>query len=67
LTVALYGCKTWSLILREEHILRAFEKRMLRRIFGPKRDEILGEGLKQLYNEELHKTHSSPHIIKIVK
>jgi hypothetical protein len=43
LPVVLYGCETWSLKLREEHILRVFENRVLRRIFGPKRDEVRGE------------------------
>jgi hypothetical protein len=43
LPVVLYGCETWSLTLREEHRLRVFENRMLRRIFGPKRDEVTGE------------------------
>jgi hypothetical protein len=42
LPVVLYGCDTWSLILREEHRLRVFENRVLRRIFGPKRDEVTG-------------------------
>jgi hypothetical protein len=41
--VVLYGCETWSLTLREEHRLRVFENRVLRRIFGPKREEIMGE------------------------
>jgi hypothetical protein len=44
LPVALYGCETWPLTLREEHRLRVFENRVLRRIFGPKRDEVTGEG-----------------------
>jgi hypothetical protein len=43
LPVVLYGCETWSLTLREEHRLRAFENRVLRRIFGPKRDEVTGK------------------------
>jgi hypothetical protein len=42
LPVVLYGCETWSLTLREEHRLRVFENRVLRRIFGPKRDEMTG-------------------------
>jgi hypothetical protein len=42
--VVLYGCETWSLTLREERRLRVFENRVLRRIFGPKRDEVTGEG-----------------------
>jgi hypothetical protein len=41
--VVLYGCETWSFTLREEHILRMFENRFLRRKFGPKRDEVIGE------------------------
>jgi hypothetical protein len=50
--VVLYECETWSLTLREENRLRVFENRMLRRIFGPKRDEVTGEWRK-LHNEEL--------------
>jgi hypothetical protein len=50
LPVVLYGCETWSLTLREERRLRVFEKRVLRRIFGPKRDEITGK-CETLYNE----------------
>jgi hypothetical protein len=46
LPVVLYGCETWSLTLREEHSLRVFENRVLRRIFGPKRDEVTGEWRK---------------------
>jgi hypothetical protein len=64
--VALYGCETWSLILREEHILRVFENRVLRRIFGPKRDEVTGDWRK-LHNEELHNLYSSPNIIRMIK
>jgi hypothetical protein len=56
--VVLYGCETWSLTLREEHKLRVFENRVLRRIFGPKRDEILG-GWGKLHNEEFHNLYSS--------
>jgi hypothetical protein len=52
LPVVLYGCETWSLTLREEHILRVFENRVLIRISGPKRDEVTGEWRK-LRNEEL--------------
>jgi hypothetical protein len=43
LPVVLYGCKTWSVTLREEHRLRAFENRVLRRIFGPKREKVAEE------------------------
>jgi hypothetical protein len=52
LTVILYGCETWSLTLREERRLRVFVNRVLRRVFGPKRDEVTGEWRK-LHNEEL--------------
>jgi hypothetical protein len=63
LPVALYGCKTWSLTLREENRLRVFENRVLRRIFGPQRDEVTGERTT-LSNEELHNLCSSPNIIR---
>jgi hypothetical protein len=66
LQVVLYGCGTFSLTLREEHRLRVFENRVLRRIFGPKRDEVTGEWRK-LHNEELHNLYSSPDIIRQVK
>jgi hypothetical protein len=62
----LYGYETWSLVLREEHRLRMFENRVLRSIFGPKRDEVTGEWRK-LHNEELHNLYSFPDIIKQVK
>ena len=52
LPVVLYGCENWSLTLREERRLRVFENRVLRRVFGPKRDEVTGEWRK-LHNEEL--------------
>jgi hypothetical protein len=54
-----------SLILREEHRLRVFENRVLRKIFGPERDEITGER-RRLHNEELY-TYSSPNIIQVIK
>jgi hypothetical protein len=66
LTVVLYGFETWSLTLREEHRLRVFENRVLRRIFGPQRDEVTGEWRK-LHNEELRDVYSSPSIIRIIK
>jgi hypothetical protein len=53
LPVVVYRYKTWSLALREEHTLRVFENRVLRRIFGPKRDEVTGEW-RRLHNEELY-------------
>jgi hypothetical protein len=66
LPVVLYECETWSLTLREERRLRVFENRVLRRIFGPKSDEVTREWRK-LHNEELHKLYSSPDIIRQVK
>jgi hypothetical protein len=66
LPVVLYGCETWSLTLSEEHRLRVFENRVLRRIFGPKRDEVMEEWRK-LYSGELHNLYSSPDIIRQIK
>jgi hypothetical protein len=62
----LYGCETCSLKLREEHRLRVLENRVLRRIFGPKRDEGTGQWRK-LHSEELHNLYSSPDIVRQVK
>ena len=62
----LYGCETWSLTLREERRLRVFENRMLRRVFGPKRDKVTGEW-KKLHNEELNDLYSLPNIVWMVK
>jgi hypothetical protein len=66
LPVVLYGCETWSLAVKEEHKLRVFENRALRRIFGPKRNGVTG-GWRKLHNKELHNLHSSPSIIRIIK
>ena len=62
----LYGCETWSLILREECSLRVFENGVLRRIFGPERDEVI-EMWRKLHNEELNDVYSSPSIIPVIK
>jgi hypothetical protein len=66
LPVVLYVCETWSLTLREEHRLREIENRVLRRIFGSKRDEVTGEWRK-LHNRELHNLYPSPDIIRQIK
>jgi hypothetical protein len=66
LPVVLYGCVTLSLTLREEHRLRVFENRALRRIFGLKRDEVTG-GWRKLHNEELHGLYSSSSIVRVIK
>jgi hypothetical protein len=66
LPVVLYGCETWSLTLREEHELRVLEDRILRRIFGPKRDEVTGEWRK-FHKEKFHILYSSPNIIRQMK
>jgi hypothetical protein len=66
LSVVLYGCGTWSLTPREEQRLRVFENRVLRRIFGPKRDEATGKW-RRLHNEELNDLYSSANIIRVIK
>jgi hypothetical protein len=66
LLVVLYVCETWSLTLREERRLRVFENKVLRRIFGPKRDEVTGEWRK-LHNEELNDLYSLLNIVWVVK
>ena len=65
LPLVLYGCETWSLTLREERKLRAFENMVLRRTFGPKRDEITGEWRK--LHEELNVLYFSPNIVRVIK
>ena len=66
LPVVLYGCETWTLTLREEHRLRVFENRVLRRIFWPKRDGVTEEWRK-LHNEELNDLYSAPNIVRVIK
>jgi hypothetical protein len=61
----LYGCEMWSLILWEEHRVVMFEHRVLRGIFGPKREEVTG-GWRKLHNEGLHNLYTSPHIIGVI-
>jgi hypothetical protein len=64
--VVLYGCETWSLTRREERRPRVYENRVLKRVFGPKRDEVTGERRK-LHNEELNDLYSLPNIVQVVK
>ena len=66
LSVVLYGCETWSLTLRQVRRLMVFENRVLRRVLGPKRDEVTGEWRK-LHNGELSDLHSLPNIVRVVK
>ena len=64
--LVLYGCEPWSLTLRDERRLRVFENRVLRRVFGPKRDEVTGKWRK-LNKEELSDLYSLPNIVRVVK
>ena len=64
--VVLYWCEVWSLTLREERKPRAFENMVLRRIFGPRRDEVTGEW-RRLHNEELNDLYRSPNIVRVIK
>jgi hypothetical protein len=66
LPVVLYGCETWSLTLREERKQRVFENNVLRRIFGPRRDEVTGNW-RRLHNEELNDLYCSPNIVQVIK
>jgi hypothetical protein len=63
--VVLYGCETWSLTLGEEHRLAVFENRVLRKIFGPKREE--DGSWRKLHNDELDSLYSSPNIVRVIK
>jgi hypothetical protein len=65
LPLLLYGCETWSLTLREEHGLSVFENKVLRKIFGPKREE--DGSWRKLHNNELHDLYSSPNIVRVIK
>ena len=62
----MYGCEIWSLPLREERRLRAFENRVLRRVFGPKSDEVTGKWI-ELHNEELNDPYSSSNTVRVIK
>jgi hypothetical protein len=66
LPVVLYGCETWSLTLKEEHRLRVSENRVLRRTYGPEREEVTGQ-CRKLHNEELHNLNYSPNIIRVTR
>jgi len=65
LPAVLYGCETWSLILRVKHILTVFENRVLRMISGPKREEDIS--WRRLHNDELHSLYFSPNIVRVIK
>jgi hypothetical protein len=62
----LYECETWSLKIREEHTLRLFENKVLRKIFGPRREEVAG-GWRRLHNEELHNLYLPKNTTKVIK
>jgi hypothetical protein len=62
----LYGCKTWSVTLREEQRLRVPEKNVSKRVFGPKREGV-AEDWRKIHSEELHNLYASPNIIKVIK
>jgi len=64
--MGVYGCETWSLTMREERKLRVFENRVLRTIFGPKRDEVTREWRK-LHKEELNDLYCSPNIALVIR
>ena len=64
--VVLYGCENWLLVLREERRLRMFKNRLLKRIFGHKRDAVIGESRK-LHIEELNDLYCSPNIVRVIK
>jgi hypothetical protein len=66
LPMVLYGCETWLLTLREERRLGVFENRVLRRVFGPQRDEVTGE-LRKLHKGELNDLYALPNIVRVVK
>ena len=66
LPVVLYGCETWSLARREGRKLRVFQNMVLRRIFGPRRDEVTGEW-RRLHNEELNDLYCSPNTVRVIK
>ena len=66
LLLVLYGCETWSLTMREERKLRVFDKMVLRRIFGPRRDEVTGDW-RRLHNKQLNDLYFSPNIVRVIK
>ena len=66
LSIILYGYENWSLTLKKEHMLRVFQNKVLKKIFGPKKEEVTGEWRK-IYNEELNELYCSPNTIQVIK
>jgi hypothetical protein len=66
LLAVFYECETWSLTLREDRKLRVFENRVLRELFGPKRDDVAGDW-RRLHNQELDDMYFSPNTFSVIK
>jgi hypothetical protein len=64
--LVLCGCEMWSLMLREQHRLGVYENKVLKRMFGPKREKVIG-GCRRLHNEKFHNLYTSPNIIRVIR